>query len=106
MTCTMYDGYNVVTWGGGGGRYVSELDLHVLELEPGCPAGIHRMSSSCPKPGPVLGLLSTAIARFIADEVRHGIDGTQYLDGQYIHAMNVPADVFQDAEEDDPPGSS
>ena len=49
------------------------------------------------------GLLSTAIARFIADEVRHGIDGTQYLDGQYIHAMNVPADVFQDAEEDDPP---
>jgi hypothetical protein len=48
-------------------------------------------------------LLSLAIARFIADEVRHGIDGTQYLDGQIIPDVNVPADVFQDAEEDDPP---
>ena len=46
-------------------------------------------------------LLSMAIARFIADEVRHGIDGTQYLNGQ--HPMDVPADVFQDAEEDAPP---
>ncbi len=46
-------------------------------------------------------LLSMAIARFIADEVRHGIDGTQYLNGQ--HPMDVPADVFQDAEEDGPP---
>ena len=49
-----------------------------------------------------LGLLSTAIARFIAEEVRHGIDGTQYLDGQNIPDLNVPADVFQDVEEDDP----
>ena len=34
---------------------------------------------------------------FIADEGRHGINGTQYLDGKH-----VPADVCQDAEEDDP----
>ena len=47
-------------------------------------------------------LLSMAIARFIADEVRHGIDGTQYPDGQHP-AMEVPADVFQDAKEDGPP---
>ena len=44
-------------------------------------------------------LLSMAIARFVADEVRHGIDGAQYPDGQHP-AMDVPADVFQDAEED------